>query len=965
MKRSISLILALAVCIPMLFTPAAAEETGPTKAEIQAKWRTVTTSTTIFESSPSITAPFAPGELTDEFLESGITYLNFVRFVAGLPVVALDDTLNTDSQYGAVCLAAIDTLTHYPFQPEGMDDAFYNRAYGATTSANISARWGYNPLNSLQSAVSGCMDDNSSLGNLSCVGHRRWLLNPTLGKVGFGYARSAENWDYIVNHVFDRSGPGCEYDFIAWPVAGNHPTNLFHIRNPWSITLNTSLYATPSADSIEITITRESDGKTWSFDTSTGEPTSHADPYMIVNTQRYGIPNCIIFHPGSANVDSYEGIFTVDVTGLFTRSGSPTSLHYQVDFFDINKCDHDYTSVTVEPTCTEPGCTTYTCALCGDSYTVTIPALDHSWGAWYTVKEPTCTETGSLQRDCSRCSAHQTERVDALGHQELFQPSREPTCTESGLSEGLICSNCGFVFKEQVVIPALGHDLGEYVVTTPQSCVTDGEEQALCSRCDYIDKRVIPADGNHNYCIELEETRIEPTCTVDGSVQLSCACGAISPEPKILYAMGHDCPNWTVVREATCDGYGSMEAPCINCDEFVDTKSIPMLGHLWDEGTVTTEPTETAPGVLTYTCTREGCGDTYTEVIPALGHTHTPERVNAEEATCTWDGYTGDLVCTGCGMVLEQGQVIEAPGHAYDHWELISYPGQESSGYKQQICSVCGEGHSSGVMYPEDPHPNGHDIVIFDSKYSFTTASITRAEAGHHVFLQINPRDGYYVEAIYYGSTSESVIIEQPRFYGDYLYFTMPDGELHVQIVCRSVRDDGSFQDVDPESFYYDPFLWALEHNITTGTSPTTFSPGASCIRAQVVTFLWRAAGSPEPTSTNNPFTDVKEKDFFYKAVLWAVENGITTGLDATHFGPGVPCNRAQVVTFLWRTAGSPEPTSANNPFTDVEAGQFCFDAVLWAVEQGITNGVSDTEFGAAGICNRAQIVTFLYRTFA
>ncbi|MBQ2919879.1 MAG: S-layer homology domain-containing protein, partial [Oscillospiraceae bacterium] len=158
---------------------------------------------------------------------------------------------------------------------------------------------------------------------------------------------------------------------------------------------------------------------------------------------------------------------------------------------------------------------------------------------------------------------------------------------------------------------------------------------------------------------------------------------------------------------------------------------------------------------------------------------------------------------------------------------------------------------------------------------------------------------------------------------------------------------------------------WAAENGITMGPSPTTFGPGESCIRAQVVTFLWRAAGSPEPTSANNPFTDVKEKDFFYKAVLWAVENGITVGLDATHFGPGVPCNRAQVVTFLWRSKGCPTPFRARSPFTDVKAGEFHFEAVLWAVEKGITNGISDTEFGAAGICNRAQIVTFLYRTFA
>ena len=132
-----------------------------------------------------------------------------------------------------------------------------------------------------------------------------------------------------------------------------------------------------------------------------------------------------------------------------------------------------------------------------------------------------------------------------------------------------------------------------------------------------------------------------------------------------------------------------------------------------------------------------------------------------------------------------------------------------------------------------------------------------------------------------------------------------------------------------------------------------------------MVTFLWRAAGSPEPTTTGNPFVDVKETDFYYKAVLWAVEKGITNGLDATHFGPLSYCNRAQVVTFLYRSLGSPQTNAQSNPFTDVPDGLWFTAPVLWAVGKGITNGLSATTFGPESICNRAQIVTFLYRAYA
>ena len=157
---------------------------------------------------------------------------------------------------------------------------------------------------------------------------------------------------------------------------------------------------------------------------------------------------------------------------------------------------------------------------------------------------------------------------------------------------------------------------------------------------------------------------------------------------------------------------------------------------------------------------------------------------------------------------------------------------------------------------------------------------------------------------------------------------------------------------------------WALEKGITTGATDTTFDPDGKCLRAHVVTFLWRAAGSPEPAKTENPFTDVKETDFFYKAVLWAVENEITNGLTTTTFGPMAECNRAQVVTFLWRAMDKPAVTSREHPFTDVVEEHFYFEPMLWAVEEGITNGLTATTFGPDAICNRAQVVTFLYRTY-
>ena len=171
------------------------------------------------------------------------------------------------------------------------------------------------------------------------------------------------------------------------------------------------------------------------------------------------------------------------------------------------------------------------------------------------------------------------------------------------------------------------------------------------------------------------------------------------------------------------------------------------------------------------------------------------------------------------------------------------------------------------------------------------------------------------------------------------------------------------FTDVPESEYYFEPVLWAVNHTpqITKGTSDTTFSPNATCTRGQVVTFLWRAMGEPEPTSTANKFSDVQTTDYFYKAVLWAVEKGITLGTSYTTFSPNNPCTRAHVVTFLWRAEGQPSASGAN-PFADVASGQYYYSAVLWAVSKNITQGTSASTFSPDNPCTRAQIVTFLYR---
>ena len=243
-----------------------------------------------------------------------------------------------------------------------------------------------------------------------------------------------------------------------------------------------------------------------------------------------------------------------------------------------------------------------------------------------------------------------------------------------------------------------------------------------------------------------------------------------------------------------------------------------------------------------------------------------------------------------------------------------------------------------------------------------------------YITCDYNPDASVYFSA-YYGEQSDAANANQ---YNSYLCTAMIGylaGALRVGnytledlgLVAAARFIDGNnqtpFNDVRTTDFYYTPVLWAIQKGITNGTSDNRFSPNDTCTRAQVVTFLWRAAGSPAPKSTRNPFRDVNVNEWYGKAVLWAVEKGITNGTSSTTFSPNQGCTRGQVVTFLQRALNG-KATSTSNPFRDVSSSEYYYNAVLWAVQKGITNGVDATRFGPNNTCTRGQIVTFLYRAY-
>ena len=254
-----------------------------------------------------------------------------------------------------------------------------------------------------------------------------------------------------------------------------------------------------------------------------------------------------------------------------------------------------------------------------------------------------------------------------------------------------------------------------------------------------------------------------------------------------------------------------------------------------------------------------------------------------------------------------------------------------------------------------------YSITVKSAKNGDVTASHKTASKGTTVTLTVDPDKGYVLDTLTVldGKDKEIKLTEKNGKFT----FTMPASKVTVAATFKASAPTSKnpFIDVPAGSYYEDAVIWAVDKGITTGTSATTFNPNGICTRAQAVTFLWRAAGSPAAKSAVMPFTDVKAGSYYYDAVLWAVEQGITKGTSDTMFSPDATCTRAQIVTFLWRANGSPV-ASGNSAFTDVASDAYYAAAVTWAEKNGVTGGIGGGLFGSNNNCTRAQIVTFLYR---
>lgn len=361
------------------------------------------------------------------------------------------------------------------------------------------------------------------------------------------------------------------------------------------------------------------------------------------------------------------------------------------------------------------------------------------------------------------------------------------------------------------------------------------------------------------------------------------------------------------------------------------------------------------PGTHTKTCT---AGDNF----KAEAHTFSAWK--------KVDDTNHSRTCTACKMT--DGSVYtETASHNWQ-WVVDTHATSTTAGKKHEECSDCHAKRNEGTVIPATGGGSSsgggggagvttYAITVQNSKNGAVTASHKSAAKDTAVTLTVTPDKGYVLDTLnVLDSKNKAVKLTEKN--GKYT-FTMPSGKVTVSAAFKAAApaSENPFTDVPSGAYYEDAVVWAVKKDITSGTSATTFNPDGSCTRAQAVTFLWRAAGSPEPKSAAMPFTDVPAGSYFEKAVLWAVENGITKGTSDTTFSPDASCTRAQIVTFLWRAGGSPA-VSGNSAFSDVAADAYYAAAVAWAEKNGVTGGIGGGLFGSDNTCTRAQIVTFLHR---
>ena len=625
-----------------------------------------------------------------------------------------------------------------------------------------------------------------------------------------------------------------------------------------------------------------------------------------------------------------------------------------------------------------------TCAICSGIRTET-----HQWGEGVVTPpaDGALDTAGTMTYTCSGCGKTKSEPLTACAaHDWQWEKFPSETDYHSGS-----CTKCG-------MLKSGDHDWNEGEVVSPATQLEDGWKVYTCEICDQqkgetIPKLDVPVNstpndnaaggqlaGSDSDLIEDILTEEEKAAVEDGSATVS------------IYLEVEDISDMVAPDEAAAAtnavaASGAQIGMYLDIDLFKDVTTS-------DSGTETTQITETN-GKVTITIV---VPDELINTAPSITRIYRIVRVHdgwAEIIEATFDPATKTLTF--------QTDKFSTYALAYNDTAVVTYTvtytdgvdgteifadqtftinegaatpvfvgtpvrsGYTFNGWSPSVAATVSgnvtytaswtKNSSGGGSYV----PASYAITVENTKNGDISVRPATASRGTVVTIIVSPDKGYALESLTVTDKSGKEIELTNKGDGKYT-FKMPASKITVKATFMGDNTMlNFFVDVPADAYYYDAVLWAIKEGITNGTSATTFSPDNPCTRAQMVTFLWRAAGSPEPKATECKFSDVDMSKYYSKAILWAVENGITNGTAETTFEPYATCTRAQMAAFLYRMAGS-KAANTENPFADVKEDAYYYNAVLWAAANDITKGKTDTTFEPYTTCTRAQMVTFLYR---
>ena len=718
-----------------------------------------------------------------------------------------------------------------------------------------------------------------------------------------------------------------------------------------------------------------------------------------------------------ADLSSEESTFTV-------REIKPSARSTYVDFIirveaQYTNCNHSSGTIIGAPL--PAGCTSYgkegdvLCKECGAVITPgkqTDPTGHAAEAEWVvdknSVKQGDCKHYGnSGNLVCPRCNEIMKlgEKTTREHGSTTLSGYAAPTCTKRGYSGDKICTICDKVAERGSPIEKSAHTFSGW---TP---IKEGGTKYMreCSVCGAREFRDGPASG-----AEVERVTLEPakltllvgksdtlTATVLPETATNRDVTWTSNDPNI--ATVDENGNVTAVKAGkttitVTTKEGNYKASCaVTVTANAAQKELAGIrittspkkttyveGESFDKTGMTVYAVykdNSREIVTNYTCSPTGALKT-TDTEITVSYTEDNVTVQAAQQIKVKSSSEIQVAkpkitppsCSFTGML--KVNIMAEEGTTIYFTTNGSNPTTDSSKYTGEFtvsksCTIKAIAVKNGVASPvasasytttnaaSGSHTPTYGITIQDSKNGGVTASHKSAAKGTTVTLTVDPDKGYVLDTLTVldGKDKEIKLTEKNGKYT----FTMPDSKVTVEAMFKAAGNN-PFTDVPADSYYEDAVIWAVDKGITTGTSATTFNPNGICTRAQAVTFLWRAAGSPAAKSGAMPFADVKAGSYYYDAVLWAVEQGITKGTSDTMFSPDATCTRAQIVTFLWRANGSPA-VSGNSAFTDVAADAYYAAAVTWAEKNGVTGGIGGGLFGSGNTCTRAQIVTFIYRS--